>query len=61
VTSPGLKPPGGWLTAAIVALALLAAAAPLLISLAHALLPLVIVLAVAVIVVRLVFFHTRQW
>jgi hypothetical protein len=61
MTSPGMKPPGGWLIIGIVALVLLAAVAPLLIELSRALLPLAIVLAVAVVVVRLVFFHTRNW
>jgi hypothetical protein len=39
----------------------LAAVAPSLIGLVDALLPLAIVLAVAVVVIRLVFFHTRRW
>ncbi|HET7060271.1 MAG TPA: hypothetical protein VFH99_03095 [Candidatus Saccharimonadales bacterium] len=56
-----MKSPSGLLTTAIIALVLLAAAAPLLIELSRALLPLVIVLAVAFVVVRLVFFHTRNW
>lgn len=61
MTSPGIRPPGGWLVTSVIALVLLAAAAPLLIELSCALLPLVIVLGVAVVVVRLVFFHTRNW
>lgn len=61
MTSHGMKPPGGWLTVAIVVLVFLAVAAPLLIELSRALLPLVIALAVAVIAVRLVFFHTRNF
>jgi hypothetical protein len=56
-----MKPPGGWLVSAVVALVLLAVAAPLLIELSRALLPLAIVAALAVIAVRLVFFHTRRW
>lgn len=49
------------LTTAFVALVLLAAMAPLLIELSRALLPLVVVGGVVVVVVRLVFFHTRKW
>jgi hypothetical protein len=61
VTNPGLKTPGGSLVTAIVALVLLAAVAPLLVALSHALLPLVIVVGVVAVVLRLVFFHTRRW
>jgi hypothetical protein len=42
-------------------LLMLAALAPAISSLSTALIPLVVVLAVAVIAVRLVFFHTRRW
>jgi len=55
------KPPGGWAFGVVVTLVLLAATGPVLIALAHALLPLLIVVAVAVIAVRLAFFHTRRW
>lgn len=54
------KNPAGWLVTAVVLLVVLAAFAPTLIALGHALLPLVIVLTIAVIVLRLVFFHTRD-
>lgn len=60
MTAPG-KTPGGLLTTAVIALVLLAAIAPLLIELSHALLPLVLVVGVVAVVVRLVFFHTRRW
>jgi len=60
VTSPG-KTPGGLLATGIIALVLLAAIAPLLIELSRALLPLVVVVGLGVIVLRLVFFHTRRW
>jgi hydrogenase-4 membrane subunit HyfE len=56
-----MKTPGGFLFGAFVALVLLAAAAPLLIELSHALLPLVLVVGVVVVAVRLVFFHTQRW
>ncbi len=56
-----MKPPGDWLITGIVAVVLLAAVAPLLIELSRALLPLVIVVGVVAVVVRLVFFHTRNW
>lgn len=61
MTSPSAKPPGGWFITAIVLLVLLAALAPLLIELSRALLPLLIVLAIAVVAIRLAFFHTRNW
>ena len=56
-----MKPLPGYLLAALIGLLLLAALAPALIALSDALLPPVIVLAIAVVVVRLVFFHTRNW
>lgn len=61
MANPGMKPSGDWLVTAVIVLVLLAAVAPLLIELSRALLPLVIVTAVAVVVVRLAFFHTRRW
>lgn len=45
----------------LVVLVLLAATAPLLVALSRALLPLVLVVGVVVVVVRLVFFHTRNF
>jgi hypothetical protein len=55
-----MKSPGGLLVTGFIVLVTLAAAAPLLIRLSQALVPLVIVAAIAVVVVRLVFFHTRN-
>jgi len=60
VATPG-KQPGGLLVTAVIALVLLAALAPLLIELSHALLPLVLVVGVVAVALRLVFFHTRRW
>jgi hypothetical protein len=45
----------------VVGVVTMAAIAPMLIALSSALLPLIIVVSVAVVVVRLVFFHTRRW
>jgi hypothetical protein len=56
-----MKSPGNLLIGGIVALILLAAAAPLLIALSRALLPFVLVSGVVAVIVRLVFFHTRRW
>jgi hypothetical protein len=56
-----MKSPGSLVLTCLIALVIISAAAPLLISLSHALLPLVIVLAVAIVAVRLAFFHTRRW
>lgn len=56
-----MKPLPGYLLAVLTGLLVLAVAAPVLVALAGALLPLVIVLTVAIIAVRLVFFHTRRW
>lgn len=61
MTSPGPKTPGGWPITLIAALVLLAALAPLLIQLSHALLPLILAVGFVVAVLRLVFFHTRRW
>jgi hypothetical protein len=52
---------GNALTAVVIALVAIAVAAPAAIRLSHALVPVLIVGAVAVIGVRLVFFHTRRW
>ena len=49
------------LLVAIVVLCLLVSAGPTLVALAHAAIPLVLVVGVVVVVVRLVFFHTRKW
>lgn len=56
-----MKGIGSSLATVVVALLALAIAAPILINLSHALVPVLIVGAVAVIVVRLVFFHTRRF
>jgi hypothetical protein len=56
-----MKRLSGYLLAVLVGLLLVAALSPALIALSHALLPLVIVLTVAVIALRLAFFHTRRW
>jgi len=61
MTNSNMKPSGGWLVTAVVALVALAAVTPLLIELSHALLPLVIVVGAVFVIVRLVFFHTRNW
>lgn len=50
-----------WLATVVVLLIVLAALAPTLIALGHALLPLVIAVGVVAVIVRLVFFHTRDW
>jgi hypothetical protein len=55
------KSPTNLIVTAIAGLLVVAALAPPLIALSHALLPLVIVVGAVVIVVRLVFFHTRRW
>lgn len=56
-----MKSLGSSLMAVVVVLLVLAAVAPVLISLSHALVPVLIVGAVVVIAVRLVFFHTRRF
>jgi hypothetical protein len=56
-----MKSPSGLLLTCFVALVTLAAAAPLLIRLSHALVPLVIAVGVVAVGLRLVFFHTRRW
>jgi uncharacterized membrane protein len=45
----------------LIGLVLLAATAPMLVVLSHALVPLLVVLGIVVVAVRLVFFHTRRW
>jgi hypothetical protein len=56
-----VKSIGNYLGSVVVALVVLAAVAPVLIRLSHVLLPVLIVGGVAIIAVRLVFFHTRRW
>lgn len=56
-----MKAIGNALMTVAVGLLLLAAAAPALIRLSHALVPVLIVGAVTLIACRLVFFHTRRW
>jgi uncharacterized paraquat-inducible protein A len=52
---------GNSLVTGVICLIAAAAVAPAVVSLASALLPLVIVLAIAALILRLVFFHTRNW
>jgi len=56
-----MKSPPTYLLGLVVALLVVAAIAPALVSLAKAVLPLVIVLTIAAVVLRLVIFHTRRW
>jgi hypothetical protein len=56
-----MKAIGNSLIAVVVALLAIAVAAPILIALSHALVPVLVVGALAVILVRLVLFHTRRW
>ena len=56
-----MKAVGNSLVGVVLALLAIAMVAPTLISLSHALVPVLIVGALAVIAVRLVFFHTRRW
>jgi hypothetical protein len=51
----------GFLIVAIVALSILVSAGPTLIALVQAAVPLVIAVGVVAVILRLVFFHTRQW
>lgn len=53
--------PTTYLVAAIVVLCLLVSAGPTLIALAHAAVPLVLAVGFVVVLLRLVFFHTRRW
>jgi len=55
------KSPTTLLVTALAALLLVAAVTPSLVSLSHALVPLVVVVGIVLIVLRLVFFHTRRW
>lgn len=56
-----MKGIGSYFFPIMVALLVLAAVAPALIDLSHALVSVLIVGAIAVIAIRLVFFHTRRW
>jgi hypothetical protein len=56
-----MNKPLTYLVAAIVLLSALASAGPTLIDLTHAAVPLVVVVGIVVALVRLVFFHTRNW
>ena len=58
---PSLQRLTTYLIVAIVALCLLVSAGPTLVALAEAAVPLVLVVAFAVVVIRLAFFHTRNW
>jgi hypothetical protein len=57
----GHKSPTNLIVTAAIGLMVLAALTPSLVVLSHALLPLIVVVGVVLIVVRLVFFHTRKW
>jgi hypothetical protein len=57
----GHKSPTNLIVTAAIGLMVLAALTPSLVVLSHALLPLIVVVGVVLIVVRLVFFHTRRW
>jgi hypothetical protein len=52
---------GNGLTAVVIALVAVAVAAPAVIKVSHALVPVLVIGALAVIAVRLAFFHTRRW
>jgi hypothetical protein len=56
-----MKSPTSLVWTLVLGLVVLAAVAPLLVSLSHALVPVIVVGAIAVIAVRLVFFHTRNF
>lgn len=56
-----MKGIGSSLATVVVGLLALAVVAPALISLSHALVPVLVVAAIAVVAVRLIFFHTRRW
>lgn len=56
-----MNKPTTWLVGVAVVLSLLVTAGPVLIGLANAAIPLVIAVGVVAVVVRLVFFHTRDW
>ncbi len=55
------KPKTTFLIVAIIALTVLVSAGPTLIALVHAAVPLVIAVGIVAVVLRLVFFHTRNW
>jgi hypothetical protein len=57
----GHKSPTNLIVTAAVGLVVVAALAPPLIALSHALVPLVIAVGVVVILVRLVWSHTHRW
>jgi hypothetical protein len=56
-----MKSPASLAMTVVMVLVILAAIAPMLITLSGALLPLIAVASVAAVVLRLVFFHTRKW
>jgi hypothetical protein len=56
-----MKSPAGVVLWCLLGLLLLAAITPALITLFSAVLPVAVVLGVIVVIVRLVFFHTRRW
>lgn len=56
-----MKSLGSSFGAVVVGLLVVAAVAPRLIDLSHALLPVLVVAILGAILLRLVFFHTRRW
>jgi len=50
-----------YLLVGIAALCVLATTGPRLVALSHAAVPLIAAIGIVVVVVRLVFFHTRRW
>lgn len=56
-----MKSVTSWLLTILAGLIVVAALAPSLISLSHALVPLVAAVGIVAVIVRLVFFHTRRW
>jgi hypothetical protein len=55
------KSPTSLIVTIAAGLMVVAALAPSLIGLSHALVPLIAVIGVVAVVLRLVFFHTRRW
>ena len=56
-----MSKPTVYLIAAIVGLSVLVSAGPTLIALSRAAVPLVVAVGVVAVLLRLVFFHTRNW
>ena len=56
-----MNKPATWLLLLVVGLPMLDAITPTLIALSDALVLLIVVLCIGIVVVRLVYFHTRRW